>query len=89
MDAQPPSALLNLGPKSDMMLASIGIRTHAELRACGAVNALIRLKQSGQPASLNLLWAMEGALSNRHWRDVAKDDRLRLLTELETYGVKL
>jgi hypothetical protein len=26
---------------------------------------------------------MEGALSGRHWQDVAKHDRLRLLLELE------
>jgi DNA transformation protein len=89
MNPHSPSTLLNLGPKSDAMLASIGIRTHDELRVCGAVNAFIKLKQSGQPASLNLLWAMEGALSDRHWRDVAKNDRLRLLTELEARGVPL
>ena len=89
MDSLAPSSLLNLGPKSDAMLASIGIRTHADLRACGAVNAFIQLKQSKQPASLNLLWAMEGALSNRHWRVVAKEDRLRLLLELESRGVIL
>jgi len=89
MDTHAPSALLNLGPKSDAMLASVGIRTHADLRACGAVGAFIKLKQANQPASLNMLWAMEGALSNRHWREVAKDDRLRLLIELEERGVKL
>lgn len=89
MDTHAPSTLLNLGPKSDAMLASVGIHTHADLRACGAVGAFIRLKQADQVASLNLLWAMEGALSDRHWRDVAKHDRLRLLVELEERGVNL
>jgi hypothetical protein len=32
---------------------------------------------------LNLLWAMEGALSSRHWLEVARIDRLNLLLELE------
>ncbi|HLY96975.1 MAG TPA: TfoX/Sxy family DNA transformation protein, partial [Sideroxyarcus sp.] len=49
----------------------------------GAVRAYAQVKRSGACSSLNLLWAMEGALSGRHWQEVAKHDRLRLLLELE------
>lgn len=84
-----PSELLNLGPKSDAMLASIGIHTRSELAARGAIDTFIALKRAAQPASLNMLWALEGALSGRHWRDVARDDRLRLLIELEARGLRL
>jgi DNA transformation protein and related proteins len=83
------SGLRNLGPKSEAMLATIDIRTHEQLAVRGALDAFIALKQAGQPASLNLLYAMEGALSNRDWRDVMRDDKLHLLTELEARGVKL
>jgi DNA transformation protein and related proteins len=75
--------LPNFGLKSQQMLAQAGIHTVEQLRELGAVRAYIQVKQSGVNASLNLLWAMEGALSNRHWQDVAKHDRLSLLLQLE------
>lgn len=78
--------LPNLGPRSVAMLEAIGILTHAELAAFGAIDAYIALKMAGQPATLNLLWALEGALTDRDWRQVARDDKLRLLTELELRG---
>jgi DNA transformation protein and related proteins len=89
MPAQRLSQLRNLGPKSEEMLAAIRIRTPDELAARGAIAAFIALKQAGLPASLNMLWALEGALSGRDWREVARDDKLRLLTELEAQGVKV
>lgn len=75
--------LPNFGPKSQQMLAQAGIRTIEQLREIGAVRAYVQVKQRTRGASLNLLWAMEGALSGRHWQDVARHDRLRLLLELE------
>ncbi len=75
--------LPNLGPKSQQMLAQAGIHTIEQLRELGAVRAYVQVKRVWNGASLNLLWAMEGALSGRHWQDVAKHDRLRLLLELE------
>jgi hypothetical protein len=77
------SDLPNLGTKSQQMLQQAGIKTVEQLRELGAVRAYIQVKQSGANASLNLLWAMEGALTGRHWREVAHNDRLRLLLELE------
>ena len=77
------SDLPNFGPKSQQMLAQAGIRTLEQLRELGAVRAYVQVKRSGACSSLNLLWAMEGALSGRHWQEVAKHDRLSLLLELE------
>lgn len=73
----------NLGPKSKLMLESAGIRSVDQLRELGAVRAYVQVKQSGANASLNLLWALHGMLTGRHWQDVAKQDRLPLLLELE------
>jgi DNA transformation protein len=75
--------LPNFGPKSKQMLAQAGIHTVAQLRELGAASAFVQVKRSGACSSLNLLWAIEGALSGRHWQEVAKHDRLRLLMELE------
>ncbi len=77
------SDLPNFGPKSQQMLAQAGIRTLDQLRELGAVRAYVLVKRTGAGSSLNLLWAMEGALSGRPWQEVAKYDRLSLLLELE------
>lgn len=65
------------------MLVQAGIHTLEQLRELGAVRAYVQVKRSGANSSLNLLWAIEGALSRRHWQDVAKHDRLRLLLDME------
>lgn len=75
--------LRNLGPHSQEMLAAAGIKTEHQLRARGAVAAFIAVKRAGCTPSLNLLWAIEGALTERDWKDVAKNDRLSLLTQVE------
>jgi hypothetical protein len=75
--------LPNFGTKSQAMLAQAGFASLEQLRELGSVAAYLRVKQSGAACSLNLLWAIEGAISGRHWQEVAKQDRLRLLLELE------
>jgi DNA transformation protein len=74
----------NLGPKSQAMLADAGITSLEQLRALGAVKAFIKVKRCGAAPSLNLLWALEGAISDRPWQEVAKRDRLSLLLALES-----
>jgi DNA transformation protein len=75
--------LANLGPKSEAMMRRAGITTEEQLRAVGAVRAYVMVKRSGANASLNLLWALEGALTNRSWQEVAKTERLSLLLQVE------
>lgn len=77
-------SMRNLGPRSREMLAKAGIVSDAQLKAMGAVAAFIAVKRAGGKPSLNLLWSLEGALTNRDWKEVAKRDRLSLLTQLET-----
>lgn len=79
------ATLPNLGPKSAQMLASVGITTVDQLRALGSVAAYVKAKQAGQRVSLNLLWALEGALTGEHWRDVAREQRTGLLMALEDH----
>jgi DNA transformation protein and related proteins len=77
------STLPNLGPKSQQMLAHAGIHTLADLRALGAVRAYVQTKRSGARVSLNLLWALEGAITGLHWQEVARDHRTSLLLAVE------
>lgn len=80
-----PDGLRNLGPKSWQMLALAGIVTPGQLRALGAVPAFVAVKRAGGKPSLNLLWAIEGGLAGRDWRDIAGAERTSLLIRLEDY----
>ena len=77
--------LPNLGPKSAALLEQIGIRTVAQLRQRGAVAAYATVRQKTPSASLNLLWAIEGALSGISWQVVAREHRTSLLLALEQF----
>ncbi len=86
--------LRNLGVRSEQLLAAIGVHTADELRRVGAVPAFAQLKRAGEASSLNVLWALAGALDpwpeGRHWREVARgDERLSLLLALEDYERQL
>ena len=75
--------LRNIGPVSKRMLAAAGITSVETLRRLGAIEAYRRVRAHDPRASLNLLWALEGALTGRPWEDVARNDRLSLLLQLE------
>jgi DNA transformation protein and related proteins len=63
--------LPNLGPRTARLLADIGIRTEDDLRGVGAVEAFVRLRfETGERVSMNLLWALYGALAGVDWRRI-------------------
>ncbi|WP_457280921.1 TfoX/Sxy family protein [Polaromonas sp. P5_D5] len=84
-DATSLSLLPNLGPKSAQMLQTAGIQTLSDLRTLGSVAAYAKAKRAGQRVSLNLLWALEGALTGERWQDVARNHRTSLLLALDEY----
>jgi len=51
----------------------------------GAVAAYLQVKQISPAATLNLLWALEGALTGLPWQEVAREHRTRLLMALELH----
>ena len=77
--------LRNLGLASIQMLGAANIRSEQQLRAMGAVEAYSAVKRAGCSPSLNLLWAIEGALSNRDWKEVSREERTSLLLQLDDY----
>ncbi|MFN0040165.1 MAG: TfoX/Sxy family protein [Burkholderiales bacterium] len=79
------ASLPNLGPKSAGYLRSAGIRTHADLERLESIAAYAKVKRVEPKASLNLLWAIEGALTGLHWREVTRKHRTSLLLALETH----
>lgn len=65
--ATPVERLLNLGPKSSSWLRAIGVRTRADLERLGSVEAYRRCLENGVSPTLNLLYALEGALLDLRW----------------------
>lgn len=80
-----PIDLPNLGPKSAQLLARAGIDSIAKLRSLDSVAAYVAAKRAGGNVSLNLLWALEAALTGSHWREVARLHRTSLLLALEDF----
>lgn len=78
--------LPGLGPKSEAWLIEVGIKTPDALRAIGAIRAFIKLKkESRSKPSLNFLYALVGAVEGEYWLKVARNEKSRLLMELDGY----
>lgn len=78
--------LPNLGPRSAEWLQSIGVETEADLRAIGAVEAYCLIRAQRQGASLNLLYALEGALTQRPWNSFSAEEKAALQAAVERFG---
>ncbi len=79
MPMAPTAKLRNIGPKSAAQLRQVGVRTLDDLRTLGSVEAFIKLKRAGFKPSLNLLYALEGALLDCHWQAIPAERRSDLI----------
>ncbi len=73
---------LNLGPKSSAMLSQAGIHSLRDLQASGAVAAFLAVRDCGQQPSLNLLWALHGALTHQKWNKLSASEKQQLRKQL-------
>jgi len=71
--------LRNIGPKSAAWLRQTGIRTQEDLVAAGSLAAYVRVKRAGFKPSLNLLYALEGAILGCHWQEIPEARRNELV----------
>lgn len=78
--------LLNIGPKSAAWLRQVGIRSREQLVEAGALGAFIKIKRAGFRPGLNLLYALEGAILDCHWRDLPEGRRDALLAAADAAG---
>ena len=76
------ASLRNLGPSSAAWLREVGIHTKSDLEELGPSLAYRLVKRKRPNASLNLLWAMAAALSEQDWRELANEQKERLLAEV-------
>lgn len=75
--------LRNIGPKSMAWLRQTGVRSLEDLQAVGALAAFVRVKRAGFRPSLNLLYALEGAILDCHWQEIPEARRAQLIAEAE------
>lgn len=79
----PPLKMRNIGPKSAAWLRQVGLRTPEDLADAGPLEAFMRVKRAGFKPSLNLLYALEGALCDCHWQEVPPARRAQLVEAAE------
>jgi TfoX C-terminal domain len=77
------SKMRNLGPKSEAMLAKIGVNSSFDLEHLGAVEAFKRLQASEEKVSLLMLYAMHGALTDQAWEMLPPDEKQALKLAVE------
>jgi len=74
----------NVGPKSAAWLRQVGIKSPADLQQIGAVEAFLKIKRAGFKPSLNLLYALAGALENCHWSRLPQERKSALLFAVDS-----
>lgn len=76
------SNLVNIGPKLEMLLNSVGITDSDMLRDIGSVEATYLLCQKDSDC-VNKLYAIEGAIRGTRWHNISKEDKSLLVEALE------
>ncbi|MEO5958162.1 MAG: TfoX/Sxy family protein [Opitutaceae bacterium] len=74
-------ALLNLGPKSSVWLHAAGIRSHDEIIKLGPIEVCRRIRANGNPVSVVMAYALEGAISGCHWNAIPWETKQWLRAE--------
>ena len=74
----------NVGPKSAAWLRQVGVRTLEDLRTVGVIETFMKVKRAGFRPSLNLLYAMQGALDDCHWADLPEGVKTSLVLAAES-----
>ena len=59
-------------------MRTVGIKTRADLEEVGPIGAFERIRDAGLSSSLNLLYALSGALMDVHWAELPPDLKHKL-----------
>jgi DNA transformation protein len=74
----------NVGPKSAAWLRQVGVRTQEDLVKIGPVEVFMKVKRAGFRPSLNLLYALAGAIEDCHWADLPNEHKAALVQAAES-----
>jgi DNA transformation protein and related proteins len=70
-DEPPLASLRGLGPMSVAMLVEAGVDTTAKPKVSNPFTLYLKIKRKRGNVSINLLYALIGAIEDRNWCDVA------------------
>lgn len=76
--------LKNLGMASVNILQAIGVNSYEDLAEMGPVQAYCRIKTRGIHVSKVMLYALQGALMDIHWNDLAPEMKAQLVEEADS-----
>lgn len=85
--SRPIRELPGLGPKSEKMLAAVGVTLIEQFLAADPYEIYARLKASEQMSGLNFLYAIIGAQQGVHWQQVARERKTEILMRLDDLGL--
>ena len=76
--------LENLGARSAGWLRAVGIADEAALRRIGAARAYAQVKRAfPRQVTSMMLYALHGALTDRHWNDIPSELKAKMREEAE------
>ncbi len=79
--------LKGLGPKSEEMLAKLGVLSVDEFLVRDPFELYVSLKEKTPSVGLNMLYAMLGAQEGVSWQEVARQRRMEVLARLDDMGL--
>lgn len=74
------SNLVNIGPKMEELLISVGVEDAETLKELGAAKAAFRIHQE-HPETIIKLSVLEGALRGTRWHNISDDEKAQLESE--------
>ncbi len=81
------SELKNLGARSEEWLPKVGIYTAEQLCTSDPYEVYAKLKATVPGTSLNALYAILGAMEDRHWLEIKRERRTEVLLRLDAMGL--
>jgi DNA transformation protein len=79
--------LKGFGPKSEEILAQVGIESVAQFMQVDAFELYADLKKTVKGTGLNSIYAILGAQQNVHWQEVARTQKYEILLRLDDMGL--
>lgn len=79
--------LKGFGPKSEEILAQVGIHSVEQFMQTDAFELYAELKKKVKGTGLNSIYAILGAQQDVHWQEVASSQKYEILMRLDDMGL--
>lgn len=79
--------LKGFGPKSEEILAQVGIDSVEQFMQTDAFELYAALKEKVKGTGLNSIYAILGAQQDLHWQEVARTQKYEILMRLDDMGL--